>query len=117
MVEYSGDKSDPLLKVTLDLFTYAECNDTFQYDKNRRLRDGIVDATQFCAGSRTDNKDTCQGDSGGPLQVYHTYHCMYSIIGVTSFGKACGLVNNPGVYTRVSAYLPWIESVVWPSNS
>lgn len=115
LVEWSGSRSDPLLKVILEIFSYAECNDTFRYDINRRLRNGIVDDTQFCAGSHTDNKDTCQGDSGGPLQIYHkTHYCMYTVIGVTSFGKACGLAQNPGVYTRVAAYLPWIESVVWP---
>lgn len=58
-----------------------------------------------------------QGDSGGPLQVYHPSHfCMYTIVGVTSFGKACGLVDSPGVYTRVFAYLPWIEQTVWPNE-
>lgn len=56
-----------------------------------------------------------QGDSGGPLQVYHqSQSCMYEIVGVTSFGKGCGSVDTPGVYTRVYHYLEWIESIVWP---
>jgi secreted trypsin-like serine protease len=55
-----------------------------------------------------------QGDSGGPLQVKNKrISCMYTIIGVTSFGSQCG-IGDPGVYTRVSKYVPWIESVVWP---
>lgn len=42
---------------------------------------------------------------------------MYSVVGVTSFGKACGLARNaPGVYTRVSTYIKWIEDVVWPEE-
>lgn len=63
-----------------------------------------------------------QGDSGGPLQVYRDTQdknmtCMYDVIGVTSFGKGCGLaVNVPGVYTRVSNYLKWIEDHVWPQK-
>lgn len=55
-----------------------------------------------------------QGDSGGPLQVVlDNPYCMYSVVGVTSFGKFCGFKNSPAVYTRVSSYVPWIESVVW----
>lgn len=58
-----------------------------------------------------------QGDSGGPLQLYHPHQsCMYEIIGVTSFGKGCGNINTPGVYTRVYHYLDWIEGIVWPGQ-
>ncbi|XP_018562107.1 transmembrane protease serine 4-like [Anoplophora glabripennis] len=74
----------------------------------------------ICAGSSIESRDTCKGDSGGPLQVYHDksqgIRCMYDIVGVTSFGKSCGLAKNlPGVYTRVSAYIKWIEDTVWPN--
>lgn len=60
-----------------------------------------------------------QGDSGGPLQVKkeNDYYPIYSVVGVTSFGKACGIKNVPGVYTRVSQYIPWIENIVWPQNN
>lgn len=40
--------------------------------------------------------------------------CLYRIVGVVSFGPACG-IGLPGVYTRVAAYVPWVESVVWPA--
>lgn len=56
-----------------------------------------------------------QGDSGGPLQIYNSdVSCTYKVVGVTSFGKACGITNVPGVYTRVSNYVKWIEETVWP---
>lgn len=59
----------------------------------------------------------CQGDSGGPIQVYHSsLACMYTVVGITSFGKSCGIESVPGVYTRVSAYLDWIERVVWEES-
>lgn len=55
-----------------------------------------------------------QGDSGGPLQITNEDNrCLYHIIGITSFGKVCGAANSPGVYTRVSKFLPWIENTVW----
>lgn len=113
-VGWVDDLSNQLLKVTLELFPFQECHDS--YGVSRKLPNGIVDETQICAGSRSDEKDTCEGDSGGPLQVYHnSLHCMYTIIGITSFGKGCGLAGQPAAYTRVHPYVPWIESIVWPN--
>lgn len=37
--------------------------------------------------------------------------CTYHLIGITSFGMGCG--TSYGVYTRISEFLDWIESVVW----
>lgn len=54
-----------------------------------------------------------QGDSGGPLQLrLADPYCMYSQIGIVSFGEVCA--TKPGVYTRVSHYISWIENIVWP---
>ncbi|XP_026479139.1 serine protease snake-like [Ctenocephalides felis] len=110
-----GTTSQQLYKVTLELFSQQECNDTYAaFISNRRLKYGIVPESQMCAGHHTESKDTCQGDSGGPLQTYlNDPTCMYDVIGITSFGIACGVVGSPGVYTRVSEYLPWIEQTVW----
>lgn len=89
----------------------------------------------MCAGDPNAIKDTCQvsatrylkfvcdfyyyfqGDSGGPLQVKQNVNGknVFFLIGVTSFGRACA-VETPGVYTRISYYLDWIEKIVWPTN-
>lgn len=111
--DYSGESSSHLLKVTLDMYANSQCNNSYEID--RKLKNGIVE-TQICAGSKNDTKDACQGDSGGPIQIFNkNVFCMYDVIGVTSFGKACGIANVPGVYTNVYSYLGWIESVVWPT--
>ncbi|CAB0010845.1 unnamed protein product, partial [Nesidiocoris tenuis] len=59
------------------------------------------------------SRECSQGDSGGPLVVNQPGTCLKKQVGVTSFGRDCGLPNTPGIYTRVSAYIPWIESIVW----
>lgn len=44
-----------------------------------------------------------QGDSGGPVQINHsTVSCMYTILGVTSFGKICGTEGVPGKSSELS---------------
>ncbi|XP_045538738.1 serine protease Hayan-like [Papilio machaon] len=77
-----------------------------------------MNETQLCAGKLAGGVDACQGDSGGPLQVKidlpsNSEGAMHYVIGVTSFGIGCARANKPGVYTRVSSFIDWIEDVVW----
>ncbi|XP_017890446.1 serine protease snake-like isoform X2 [Ceratina calcarata] len=112
-VEWGGDRSNYLLKVSVSIKDHDECNATFTGGiTDDKLRFGIVDDWQLCAGDF--GKDTCQGDSGGPLIFENNdYDCMDTLIGVTSLGKFCGGIS-PGVYTRIYHYVPWIEDIVWP---
>ncbi|RXN20381.1 granzyme B(G,H)-like protein [Labeo rohita] len=54
-----------------------------------------------------------KGDSGGPLV------CGDTAVGVTSFGdpKICNSPDLPEVYTKISAYLPWIKSITGNGSS
>ncbi|KAI5634315.1 trypsin domain-containing protein [Phthorimaea operculella] len=113
-VQYKGDNADTLQKVTLNKFPTSDCSAQFPVG-TRHMARGFDERTQLCYGDKQESKDTCQGDSGGPLQIQNKrLHCMYTIVGVTSFGRACGFVGEAGIYSRVAAFAPWIESVVWP---
>ncbi|XP_075989223.1 venom protease-like isoform X2 [Anticarsia gemmatalis] len=105
--------ADTLQVVNVNEYTSEQCG--VMYPPSRLLERGYDSTTQSCYGNKDQLMDTCQGDSGGPLQVSAVHgSCIYKIIGVTSFGKQCGLADNTGMYTRVAYYVPWIESIVWP---
>ncbi|XP_045466027.1 clotting factor G beta subunit-like [Harmonia axyridis] len=110
-IEFEGIPSDKLLKVTLGLSDPVTCSEAFIRVSQQKLERGIDDEIMVCAGYT--GKDTCQGDSGGPLQIYSPIDCMYEVIGITSFGKACGKGKSPGVYTRVSHFIDWLEKIVF----
>lgn len=107
-----GKRSTGLQKADLTLIENSVCSTGYTGQSN--LADGIL-PSQICAGDETGERDTCQGDSGGPLQLstWLNSQRLYHVIGITSFGRGCA-TTHPGVYTRVSYYLDWIESVVWP---
>ncbi|XP_041801227.1 elastase-1-like [Chelmon rostratus] len=68
-----------------------------------------VKTTMVCAGGYSEAG--CSGDSGGPL------NCLvdgkYYVHGVTSFvsGYGCNTYQRPTVFTRVSAFIEWMDSV------
>ncbi|XP_065171087.1 serine protease snake-like [Atheta coriaria] len=109
-LRFLGERAHHLQQVTIHESSNETCKDAYASTTKRRLKNGIDFKTQLCAGAL--NKDTCQGDSGGPLQINNAAG-GFSLIGITSFGKACGIGNTPAVYTRVSHYVGWIESIVW----
>ncbi|KAJ8705375.1 hypothetical protein PYW07_011202 [Mythimna separata] len=108
--------ADTLQVVNLQAFNASECAGIYQ--PHRHLEHGYDHEKQMCYGHHTIVIDTCEGDSGGPL-LYNKdrIRCLFSVVGVTSYGKDCGILGSAGMYTRVSYYVPWIENVVWPEET
>ncbi|KAM8791622.1 kallikrein-13 isoform 2-T2 [Rhynchonycteris naso] len=78
----------------------------------RRAYPKRISPNMLCAGSQEGGKDSCEGDSGGPLV------CNGTLYGIISWGDfPCGQPNRPGVYTRVSQYVSWIQETIRKQNT
>lgn len=57
-----------------------------------------------------------QGDSGGPLVCMINKHM--TLVGIISWGIGCGQKDVPGVYTKVTNYIDWIQDNMkqWPGK-
>ncbi|KAJ0174980.1 hypothetical protein K1T71_009121 [Dendrolimus kikuchii] len=100
----------------LDIIDVNTCNNLLSSSFGSQF-DGVADH-QLCAGKLSGGVDACQGDSGGPLQVkiqlpIKTQGSMHTILGIISAGVGCAIPDTPGVYTRVTSFVDWIEARVW----
>ncbi|XP_068123473.1 chymotrypsin-like elastase family member 1 [Hyperolius riggenbachi] len=68
-----------------------------------------VKTTMVCAGGNGVQAG-CNGDSGGPLNC--PVSGVYQVHGIASFVSSlgCNAFQKPTVFTRVSAYIDWINS-------
>ncbi|CAG9130127.1 unnamed protein product [Plutella xylostella] len=108
--------SPELQVVNIDVIDSVSCDRLLRRYCNRNFCG--VQEHQVCGGVLAGGIDSCQGDSGGPFQAElplpgGTGGHMHHVFGVTSFGVGCAEPNTPAVYTRVSAFVDWIESIVW----
>ena len=76
-----------------------------------RRHSEVNERNQICAVDAV--SDSCKGDSGGPLLLKGEGTERIQI-GIVSYGpRNCGS-GLPGVYTRVSAYIDWIQRNLKP---
>lgn len=98
---FQGPSSRFLLKVKLPVVNQDTCT---------KSTEKILTDNMFCAGYKTEARDACSGDSGGPLVV--SYRNTWYLMGVVSWGDGCAKDGKYGIYTRVSNYIPWIETTI-----
>lgn len=104
--EKSEDFSNELQKVKLTIIDNKVCQNWFR----QAGREMPIDDRVICAGFKNGGKDACHGDSGGPLLSKINGH--YVVVGVVSTGIGCARPLLPGLYSRVSSYIGWIERYI-----
>ncbi|XP_073994864.1 trypsin-like isoform X2 [Rhodnius prolixus] len=95
----SGPQPSELQEVTIPIWTNRECRAKY----GPAAPGGIVEHF-LCAGEA--RRDSCSGDSGGPLMINEG---RWTQVGIVSWGIGCGKGQYPGVYTRVTHFLSWIN--------
>ncbi|EDW70369.2 uncharacterized protein Dvir_GJ11575 [Drosophila virilis] len=98
-----GERADVLRKATVKIWNNKACEHSYRaLGKSNSITD-----TQMCAGYENGQIDSCWADSGGPLMSKEHY-----LLGVVSTGIGCARPGLPGIYTRVSKYVTWMENVI-----
>ncbi|XP_054156203.1 phenoloxidase-activating factor 2-like, partial [Oppia nitens] len=115
-----GSYSNILKEVKLPVLNHYDCQTALRQTRlgNRfRLHDSFL-----CAGGEK-GVDSCKGDGGGPLVCYRS-DGTYALAGLVAWGIDCGKPGVPGVYVKVSQFLPWITKQTgqpiedyWPQMS
>ncbi|KAG5674242.1 hypothetical protein PVAND_004222 [Polypedilum vanderplanki] len=96
MSYYSNDlPPQQLYSTTVKVSDFDSCSTNYS-TQFQELTENMLCASAY-------NKDACLGDSGGPLVFNETLH------GIISFGFGCGMEFYPGIYTKVSMFLPWLK--------
>ncbi|KAM6976930.1 elastase 2 [Aplochiton taeniatus] len=100
-----GPIADILQQALLPVVSYPNCSKPDWWGS-------LVTNNMVCAGGDGDLA-SCNGDSGGPLNCRNA-DGSWDVHGVVSFGSSmgCNYPKKPSVFTRVSAYIPWINNVM-----
>lgn len=106
-----ANKNPIKLKTAIKINDFSLCVQKYSALNNIRL-----ESTQLCGGGHA-GTDTCNGDSGGPLMFQDIVNGrpVYFVAGIVSFGPSlCGVEGWPAIYTRVGAFIDWIEATIEP---
>ncbi|XP_036442982.1 mast cell protease 4-like [Colossoma macropomum] len=85
---------DPLMETKIRIVGYAQC---------KKLWGHYLSPVKMCA---VHPGGVCMGDSGGPLV------CGNTAVGIASFIQECNAPTKPNGFAKISAFLPWIKSVI-----
>lgn len=111
-----GEANETLLQAEVRVTNLDSCNRSYSRLDISWLN---IDEHFICAGDPHGKRDACQGDSGGPLMWNNQHGSLDQVssekwyqLGLVSFGHGCANSEYPGVYTRISYYMPWILRIV-----
>jgi secreted trypsin-like serine protease len=105
----TSDFPDILHQVNLRLSTNAECKQALGESFEVPADNIDITDAMICAAVPQGGKGSCQGDSGGPL-IVNTGSGVQQV-GIVSFGFGCAEAGFPGVFTRVSEFKDWINTL------
>jgi secreted trypsin-like serine protease len=109
---FEGYISNQIKSATIDVLTNPSDPTCGLYPQNE-----YIPSMMLCAGTTDGGVDSCQGDSGGPLAIYDGKRKKWFLGGITSWGYGCAEMDYPGVYTRVSSYVKWIDLIESDRNN
>nr|XP_015192395.1 PREDICTED: chymotrypsin-like elastase family member 2A [Lepisosteus oculatus] len=106
----NGPLADALQQALLPVVDHATCTQPDWWGST-------VKTTMVCAGG-DGQLSSCNGDSGGPLNCQGS-DGSWEVHGIVSFGSSlgCNYPKKPSVFTRVSAYISWINNVLYISQN
>ncbi|XP_036919648.1 chymotrypsinogen 2 [Sturnira hondurensis] len=100
LTKYSNDNTpDKLQQAALPLLSNTECKMFW----GRKITNIMV-----CAGAS--GISSCMGDSGGPLVCRKGG--AWTLVGIVSWGSSVCSTSSPGVYSRVTKLLPWVQQIL-----
>ncbi|XP_047553691.1 chymotrypsinogen B-like [Lutra lutra] len=98
--QYNSYKTpNKLQQAALPLLSNADCMKFW----GSKITDVMV-----CAGAS--GVSSCSGDSGGPLVCQNDG--VWTLVGIVSWGSSWCNPFSPGVYTRVTKFIPWVREVL-----
>ncbi|XP_075997466.1 elastase-1-like [Genypterus blacodes] len=97
-----GSMSNRLQQALLPIVDHQTCTSSGWWGST-------IKTTMICAGGGA--QSACNGDFGGPLSCI--VNGKYYVHGIASFvsGMGCNAPQKPTVFTRVSAYIEWMNTV------
>ena len=66
-----------------------------------------IENNQLCAGTTQGGRDICAGDGGAGL--VQRWREQWTLVGVASYGYGCKHEIKPGIYSKVSSFVSWID--------
>nr|AAH95714.1 Zgc:112266 [Danio rerio] len=99
-----GSLSAQLKQAYLPVVDYETCSHSDWWGS-------IMKQTMICAGGTT-TASSCHGDSGSPLNCLFNGQYVVHGVNCSVASTGCNTYKKPTVFTRVSAYINWINQII-----